>query len=140
VAHQGRKSADRKFLVTVAGGATVIAAARRAGISRRTAQRRLANPKFQDKVRQVRARMFHRATGALAAASFAAVHAARRLLKSKDERTALAAARMILEFGPRHREADDLEARLAVLEARLGERYERHRTPPGAAGTNGRHH
>jgi hypothetical protein len=62
---RGRKDADEALLVALACGATVEGAARQAGVSRRTAHRRLADPAFLRRLAAARADMVQRATGVL---------------------------------------------------------------------------
>jgi hypothetical protein len=101
----------------LAAGLTVEAAAHKAGISPRTAHRRLAEPDFRRRVTQARAAMVERALGKLADGAAEAVDTLRKLMhKAKAESVRLAAARAMLELGNRLREAVELEQRLAALE------------------------
>ena len=68
-----RRTADEAFLIAFVGGATIENAAHTAGISRRTAHRRLKDPAFQERVRAVRDDLVQRTAGTLAAASAEAV-------------------------------------------------------------------
>ena len=68
MAHGGRKKADEALALALACGATVEQAAQKAGVSARTAHRRLAAPAFQRRVREAKVEMVQRATAVLTAA------------------------------------------------------------------------
>ena len=120
MAHQGRKQADEVLLLALACGATVENAARQAGISNRTAHRRLADEAFRQRLHEVRADMVQRTAGALTAAANEAVRTLVDLLKAPQPAAVrLGAARSVLELGMKVREAAELEQRLTALEARL---------------------
>ena len=124
MARNGRETrkGESAFLVAMAGGSTVRAAARRAGIGERTAFRRLGEPDFRKKVSAMRAATIERATGRLARASTKAAATLDRLLRSKDERIRLAAGRWILRMLTHLRDHADHEERLLQLEAKLSKR------------------
>jgi hypothetical protein len=106
--------------MALACGASVESAAQSAGISRRTAHRRLADPVFQARLHQVRADMVERTAGMLTAAAGEAVKTLLALLKEEiAAATRLGAARAILELGVRMRETAELAERIAALEAQL---------------------
>jgi hypothetical protein len=121
VAHRGRQGADEVLLQALACGASVEAASRAAGVSARTAHRRLADAGFHARVRQARADMVHRTAGTMTAAATEAVRTLLELLKAPAPAAVrLGAARAVLEIGLKVRELVDLEERLAALEGRLG--------------------
>src|SRR6516165_2974287 len=113
--------ADRVLLRALACGATVENAARKAGVSERTAYRRLADSAFCRQLSQLRAEMVQRTAGLLTGAGMASV----KTLVDLQQDVAVPAtvrrlsARDILELGLKLRESADLEQRLADLEARL---------------------
>ena len=114
----GRKNND--VLVTaLAGGTTVADAARNAGVSERTAYRRLESAEFRRRIDHVRAEIVGQAMGALTEAMTEAAGTLRRLLQAEREPVRLGAARSILEFGQRLRESVELEARIAAMESTL---------------------
>jgi hypothetical protein len=113
---------DAALLTALAAGATVRDAARRAGVSERTAHRRLADPDFRRRLTEARAGMVERALGQLAEGSTEAVATLRKLLKAKGDTVKLGAARTILEVGNKLRESVELQQRIAALEQRLEER------------------
>jgi AcrR family transcriptional regulator len=120
VAAGGRKNANESLALALAAGATVQAAARRAGVSERTAYRRLADPDFCGQVNQARAELVRQATGQLVAAATDAAATLQELLcANQPPRIRLGAARAILELGVRLREEGELEERLRRLEALL---------------------
>jgi hypothetical protein len=123
VAQRGRKNADDVLLQALACGATIDHAARQAGISQATVYRRLKEPAFQHRLRELRAAMVQRTTAMLTASGGEAVKAllAQVQQESTPPATRRAAARDILELGMKLRESTELEQRLADLEARVGE-------------------
>jgi hypothetical protein len=125
---RGKKNADEALLLALACGATVENAARTAGMSARTAHRRLADPAFQRRLQDLRTAMIQRAVGMLTAAALEAV---KTLIALQDlsvpAAVRLGAARTVLEFGIRMRENAELAQRIAALEAQVGS------APPVAA-------
>lgn len=120
-----RKNADTALVAALAGGATVEAAAKLAGVSERTVYRRLENAGFRRQVAEARAAMIERATAKLAEASTEAAATLRALLDaSSPPAVRLGAARAILELGTRLREAEELEKRIAELEVTLASQSE----------------
>lgn len=121
MSHNGRKNADEVLLVALACGATVENAAHTAGVSRRTAHRRLAEPTFQQRLKDLRADMVDRAGGMLTAAGMEAVKTLVALLSAANPAAVrLGAARTILGIGMKFREAGELAERIATLEAEVG--------------------
>jgi hypothetical protein len=119
---RSRKNADEALLRGLACGATVENAARAAGISARTAHRRLKEEKFQKQLRDLRAEMVQRTAGLLTASGLEAGKTLMSLLDpTMPAAVRHAASRSILEYGLKVREIAELEARLAALEARSTE-------------------
>jgi hypothetical protein len=115
-----RKKGDAVLLLALACGATVEAAARQAGLTKRTVYRRLADPDFRSQLQSVRADVVQRTAGALTAASTEAVKALLALMQpATPPPVRLGAARAVLELGTRLREAAELEERLAALEQQV---------------------
>ncbi len=123
-----RKKNEDTLLLALACGATVEAAAKQAGVCDRTAYRRLEDPDFNARLRQVRTDMTRRSAGMLTAAAGEAV---RTLLALQKESTPpavrLGAARAILEIGMKVREMAELEADLRDLEEKYEELAEAQR-------------
>lgn len=117
----GRKNADPLLIAALAGGQTIVAAAKSAGVSERTVRRRLQEPGFRQEVQATRTQMVSEATGFLARASSGAAATLVHLLKAESEQVRLGAARSILELGARLREGEEFERRLASLEEMLNE-------------------
>ena len=115
------KDADPAFLQALACGATVENAARKAGISERTAYRRLHNPAFVQQLDQLRAEMVRRTAGLLTGAGLGAVKTLVDLQQdaSVPPATRRGAARDVLQLAIKYRETAELEQRLAALEAEL---------------------
>jgi hypothetical protein len=121
-----RTHTDEALLVALACGATVENAARAAGISVRTAQRRLAEPAFRQRLQELRTDMAQRTGSMLIAAGMEAV---KTLISLQDvtipAAVRLGAARTVLEFGIKLRDNNEFVERIAALEARAAS------PPPG---------
>jgi hypothetical protein len=115
-----RKKADEVLLLTLACGATVESAARKAGLGERTAYRRLADPTFQKRLSQTRAELVQRSASMLTAAGPDSI---KTLLLLQQDATVpasvrRAAASSVLTMNLKYREQTDLQGRIAVLEQR----------------------
>lgn len=116
-----RKEAEESLLQALVCGATVEIAARKAGVSERTAYRRLNDPKFQQRLATLRLEMIQRTAGMLTGAGMVSV---KTLLDVQQDMQVAAAvrcraARDVLEMGIKLRDHAEVEARLAAVEARL---------------------
>lgn len=116
MAGRGRSNADELLVAALASGKAVKDAAGEAGVSERTAFRRLEQADFCRRVAELRGRMVESAAGRLAAAAGAACETLTKLLSASSESVQLAAAKTILDQAVRLREVTDLERRLAALE------------------------
>lgn len=94
-------------------------AARAAGVSESTLARWLREPAFAAAVREARRRTLEQAIGALSAATAEAVATLRAMLGAEGESVRVRAAVAILEHALRGAETQDLEERIAALEAAL---------------------
>jgi hypothetical protein len=111
------KGKHQLLLMALACGATVEAAASRAGLSERTAYRLLATPWFREQLQAVWSEMLQRATGMLTAGSLEASKTAIKLAQSAgSEGVQLGAARLVLEQGRKARHENSLATRIAALE------------------------
>jgi hypothetical protein len=117
-----RARADEQLLVALAAGAPVEQAAQAAGVSTRTAYRRLADPAFARRLTQARDALITAALGELVESASEAVQTLRALLSARDERVRLGAAKATLEQLIRLRESLTLSQRLAALERAHGAR------------------
>jgi hypothetical protein len=117
VAGGDRRNADSMLVAQLAAGAEIAGAARAAGVSEATVYRRLREPDFKEKVAGARAELVSRTVGQLADAGSAAAQKLTDLLNAKSEYVRLGAARAILELGSKLRETEELEQRIAALEA-----------------------
>jgi hypothetical protein len=103
--------------MALACGATLDAAAQKAGVSKTTVKRRLQDPKFCARLKELRSDMVQRTSSMLTAAAGEAVKNLLELQKNTvPAATRLGASRSILEIGIRMREVADFEGRLAALE------------------------
>ena len=115
--HRGRAGADAALVTALAVGATIEQAAERAGVSPRTAHRRLAEPEFRARVDEARAELLGRALARLQATCTSAVTTLADLLTAESESVRLGAARSILDVALRWREQDELARRLDNVES-----------------------
>ncbi len=114
------KKGQEPLLLALACGATVEAAARQCGLSDRTVYRRLKEPAFQARLKQVRSDMIRRSAGLLTAASGEAVRTLLALMKeSSPASVRLGAARAVMEIGMKVRELAELEAEVRALEEQV---------------------
>jgi hypothetical protein len=111
-----RREADELLIHGLASGLAVEDAARKAGVSKSTAHRRLREEEFCARVKQERAGMLERAQGVLSACASSASVTLGELLKSTNEKTRLAAAKSILETAVRMKDSIELEESIAALE------------------------
>ena len=109
----------------LAAGRTVTEAAATAEVGESTIYRWLRTEEFRQLVADLRTQLLSRAIGKLAEQSGAAADVLAALLSGVEERTRLAAAKAILELGPRLREAGELAARLEAVEAAIRQRKAR---------------
>ncbi|MFL5244140.1 MAG: hypothetical protein ACJ8FY_18705 [Gemmataceae bacterium] len=117
MARSRRKKADELLLAALACGATAESAARQAGVSVRTARRRLADPAFRRLCSQHRLETAQRVTGMVTVGSLEAARVLLTMLDAKESASVrLRAARTFLELGPKMREEADLAPRVAALE------------------------
>jgi len=120
MSQKGRQNADGQLMLLLACGATLETAARQAGVSLRTAKRRVADPEFKRQLNTMRWDMVDRAVGTITAAMG---EAAKTLIMLQKETvphpSRLGAARAVLEIGLKLRDQYDLERRLAELEERM---------------------
>lgn len=116
----GRRKADDRLLMALACGATVESAARQAGIGETTVYRRMRDPAFKTRLREVQADILQRTAGALTAAATESVRTLLELQKpGTPPATRLGAARAVLEIGLKIREIVELESRIVALEEQL---------------------
>jgi hypothetical protein len=107
-------------MLALACGATVEAAAAKAGVSARTAFRRLKDPLFEQRLQDVRTDLVQRMASMLTAAGHESVKTLIALLGSENPPAVrLGAARAIVDLGLKVRELADLNGRVASLERQL---------------------
>jgi hypothetical protein len=105
----------------LAFGATVEHAARKAGITERTAFRRLAEPAFRTRLEELRREAIVRTSGMLTGAALGAVKTLVDLQQDVSVPAAVrrGAARDVLEMNVKYRDSAEIEQRVAALEDRL---------------------
>src|SRR5262249_20778157 len=117
MAHRGRKNADEALLLALACGATTEKAAHQAGVSPRTATRRLADPEFRRRLARTKTDLLRRTAAGLTAGAVEAVKTLLALQAAgQPPAVRLGAARAVLELGLKVREAAEVKERLAELE------------------------
>jgi hypothetical protein len=108
------------LLMLLACGATVEAAAAKAGISKSTAKRRLADPKFQRRLKEIKSEMVQRMADALTAAGMESVKNLVQFQQSPAPYAVrFASAKTVIELGIKVREVASFEERLAALEQQM---------------------
>src|SRR5436309_2384773 len=121
MAKPDKKEADQELLRALACGATVEHAARKAGMSERSAYRRLANPEFRKQVSLARAEMVERTAGMLTVGGLGAV----KTLRAESWADPLQKARALAYVAGMALKAIDtgkLAARIEILELVLKQR------------------
>jgi HEAT repeat protein len=107
---------DQKLIIALAGGRTIRSAAAVAGVSERTAHRKLDDREFRHQVAQARTAIAARTVGRLVQASTRAVRRLVSLLDDESSAVRLGAARAILQIGNDLKAAGELEERLIAVE------------------------
>jgi hypothetical protein len=126
----GRKDVDDLLLLAFAAGANAAAAAKHAGCSVKTVQRRLKDPAFRSRVDARRAELVSNAIGRLSALGTLAGDVLGELLKSQSEKVRLGAARTALDFMIKGRDYERLSREMAELRRQVEEaNHERDATP-----------
>jgi hypothetical protein len=120
MATHGRKNIDEILIQALACGAQVEQAAAKAGVSARTAYRRLKDPAFRQRILDLKTETMERAGSMLTAATLQSV----KTLLSMQEASVpfgvrLGASRAILDFAFRFREFTEFQDRLAAVEQQL---------------------
>jgi hypothetical protein len=120
MAASGRKNADAALIAALAAGMTGAEAARAAGVSERTVDRRLSDPTFRARVSEAQAAALGRAISQLGAGATRAATTLLDLLDSASSETVkLSAAVKILELAGRLRMDIQVEQELADLRAQV---------------------
>jgi hypothetical protein len=120
VATARKKKGDAELVLALACGASPENAAQKAGVSRRTVFRRLADPAFRAQVTEMRAEIVRRTSAMVTAGGMTAVKTLTTLQDSAaSESVRLGAARAMIELGCKLRESIEWAERLATVEGRL---------------------
>ena len=121
-----RRNGDSVLAAAIAAGRPIVQAAKDAGVSPRTAHRRLQEPEFQQQVSHLRDNAVGAALDCLCAGMTEAANRLVELARSADPGVALRACRHVLELGLRLRESESLERRLDAVEQALADREGNH--------------
>lgn len=114
------RKGDEQLLVGLASGLSIREASEKAGLSDRTARRRLAEPGFAERLSDLRMSWVRDAMGHLCSIAGKAARTLEALLDGKSEATRLSAARAIVEMAVRVLDYDDLSRRINELETEAG--------------------
>ena len=111
-----------RFVTALLTAPTVEAAARSSGIALRTARRWVQLPVIRAELQQAQREMLNQASRRAVASMVAALETLEAIHRNGDSAAGarVAAARAILEAGPKLIDLTDLEERLAVLEHEIG--------------------
>lgn len=112
---------DERIIASLAAGQSIEETADAVGCSRKTVSRRLADPDFKMRLREVRAQFLSDALGRLSASTTQAVQLLNDVMADPETPASVRVrcAQAILGQTLRWQESVDLEARLAALESRL---------------------
>jgi hypothetical protein len=117
MARIGTSGHDGALIAALLGGASVEDAARLAGLSRRTAFRRLDDPTFRQALAEAKRARLARVVEVIAAGSLLAVNTLIELLGPETPPSVRhASAKSILELDERRRQQVEVEDRLAAIE------------------------
>jgi hypothetical protein len=115
-----RRGNDETLRLALACGATVEAAALKAGVSVRTAYRRLKCPEFQEALKALREDFVRRTSAALTATAMETSRLLIDLQKSAaPPGVRLGAMRTVLQYAGKLRDEVDLLSRIVALEEKL---------------------
>jgi hypothetical protein len=110
---------DPILALALAGGQSIEAVAEQAGLSRRTIERKLADPAFRQLVAEFRGQLIATALGLLAESMTRAARTIAALLDSPQEHIRLRAARTLITAGLRVRDSVELADQVRDLQAEV---------------------
>lgn len=113
-----RRKGDEAVLAALAAGHSHAEAAKIAGLSAKTVQRRMADPLFRAELDELKLHVVQQTAASLSDAATSAVFTLKKLLASRDEWVQLRSASAILDVAVRYRETLELSERVAELEER----------------------
>ena len=116
-----RHRGDEAILAALAAGHTYDEAATLAKVSRRTVERRMADPLFRAQLDDAKRIVVQQTAASLAQASASAIAKLEALLQHRDPWVQFKSATALVEFSIRVRESEGYEDRLAALEERARE-------------------
>ncbi|QJW97265.1 hypothetical protein [Frigoriglobus tundricola] len=119
--HSGRRSADESLAAELAAGKTIREAAITAGVSERTAFRRLEDAAFKARIAELRSEMVRTAAGRLVEGMTEAASVLRAGLTDADANVRHKSAVKLIELGVKVTELAELERRVEELERYLSE-------------------
>lgn len=118
---QRRRKGDATLLAALAAGQSYEDAAEAAGVSKRTARRRMTEPAFRAEVDALRSDMLARAVGRMAGLVDEAAETLRDVMRDPDAPAGarVSAARAVLQLGADLRERLELAERVQALEVTI---------------------
>lgn len=118
MAASGRKNIDTALLLALSRGLTVRVAAKKASCGERTVYRRMADPAFQEKLRETKEKLIAATADRLTGLGTKAVRRLNKLMGDGiDAKVQLGACKAVLELAARWRENHEFAERVAELEA-----------------------
>lgn len=115
----GHRKGEPALATALAAGLTLVDAAAAAGVSERTARRRMADPQYRSAIHAVRTEIVDSTVGRLVAASVGAVDTLAELSANGNDSVRLRAAGQLLGHLVAVSEAIELRLRLDALEASI---------------------
>jgi hypothetical protein len=111
---------EKQLIADLAAGMTIQEAADAAGVSKRTVNRRLANPRFKRCIMDVRASCVANATARLLTGLKQATNVLNLLVESSDQRIQERAAIKLIELAVKLNAVSEQERRLEQIERFIG--------------------
>jgi hypothetical protein len=109
------------ILLSLAKGASIVSAARQAGVSERTVRRRLSDAGFRTRISELRSEMVQAAVGRLAGLGKRAANELGRLLRAPKDQTRFAAAKEIMKLMLAGHQNEIIAVEVAELEKQIQE-------------------
>jgi hypothetical protein len=118
MSQKGKTRSDEPLIAALVAGLSIAASAREAGMSTRTAQRRMADQEFQKKFAEAKARLVRETTVRLTANSGRAVDVLKKIFTDKKATSAarVTAAVNTIRLTLEAHEIESLEQRITALE------------------------
>ncbi len=120
MSHSIDRQKEKQLIADLAAGMTIQEAADAAGVSKRTVNRRLANPRFKKCIMDVRSSCVSNATARLLTGLKQATNVLNLLVESSDQRIQERAAIKLIELAVKLNAVSEQERRLEQIERFIG--------------------